>query len=361
MRMLVHGLAGTEKGGIEVFILSMSSHMSDEVVFDYVIEQSKKKPSIVIPGNGETLTISPKKRMLSNLIDWCKLLKSRRGIDSLVYFNWYSMTWLFPAIIARFYRYKVIIHAHNNKLHDCGFLQKLMHNLNRQVQKALKITRLTNSVLSAKFFFDNCPSTLVYNAIDIQRFTYNEEIREKMRTELGVSERNVYGFSGRISYQKNPLFLMDVFYEIKKRDNNAYFIVCGDGELIQKTKTKAEELNLDILFAGSVKNMEDYYQAMDCYILPSRFEGLGIVLIEAQCSGLPCITSKDVVPEIAKATDLLHFVTLNDNAHEWAEMSIALAKNKTNRNVYSEVLKKSRFNISVESEYLKSILLGVDL
>lgn len=356
MRLLVHGLAGYTKGGIETFVLGMAEHMSDEIVFDYVIEKDRDGGIAIMPGNGESLMIEPKRRMLFNLIDWFKLLKTRKNIDSAVYFNWYSMAWLFPAMIARVLGYRVIIHAHNNNLHNCGLLQRTMHAVNRQVQKFMKITRLTNSELSAKFFFGNKPAKMICNAIDTTRFAFNENVRNRVRKEYKIEDKHVYGFAGRIAYQKNPLFLMDIFSEIKKIDAEAVFLVCGDGDLMEETKKKATNLGIEVIFVGSVPNVQDYYQAMDVFILPSRFEGLGIVLIEAQCCGLPCVASADVIPQNAKVTDLVEFVKLDDNLMKWAMCARHYAVSEQARSEYCRVLSMSSFDILIESIHLQNVL-----
>lgn len=352
MRLLVHGLAGHSKGGIETFVLNMAEHMSDDIVFDYVIE--REKAEVKMPGKGDTLIIEPKRQMLANLNSWSKILEERRDIDSAVYFNWYSMAWIFPAIMARSKGYKVIIHAHNSNLHNCGFLQRTVHAVNRQIQKLMKITRLTNSELSERFFFGNKPAEMIYNAIDTDRFAFNKEVRDRIRKDLNIENKQVYGFAGRISYEKNPLFLMDVFKEIQKRNSEAVFLVCGDGDLMEETKARAHENGLSVLFVGFVSNVQDYYQAMDVFVLPSRFEGLGIVLIEAQCCGLSCVASADVIPGLAKATELVEFVPLNDNPDEWAEK--AMGFKQVDRSHFADLIRNSRFNILVEAKRLEDTL-----
>ena len=358
MRLLVHGLAGYTKGGIETFVIVMAEHMSDDVVFDYVIEKDGTGDSVKMPGKGDTLMIEPKRHMFANLRSWSKLLKERKSIDDAVYFNWYSMAWLFPAMIARAKGYKVIIHAHNNNLHNCGFLQKSLHAISRQVQKCMKITRLTNSELSARFFFGNKPAQMVYNAIDTDRFAFRQNTRDQIRAELNISDKHVYGFAGRIAYQKNPLFLMDVFSEISKKDPDAAFLVCGDGDMMEETKEKAGSLGIDVIFAGSVPNVQDYYQAMDVFMLPSRFEGLGIVLIEAQCAGLPCVVSAEVIPKEAKVTDIVEYIPLNNNPEEWADNAINLCHqfSSSDRVSYKNKVQNTRFNILLESKELEKIL-----
>ena len=218
----------------------------------------------------------------------------------------------------------------------------------------MNITRLTNSELSAKFFFGNKPAKMVYNAIDTARFAFNEDVRNRIRKEYKIENKRVYGFAGRIAYQKNPLFLMEIFSEIKKIDAEAAFLVCGDGDLMEQTKKKAADLGIEAIFVGSVPNVQDYYQAMDVFILPSRFEGLGIVLIEAQCCGLPCVASANVIPQDAKVTDLVEFVKLADNSVEWAE--IAKKMMLRDREQYANTIIESNFNIVKESSRLKNIL-----
>lgn len=354
MRILVHGLAGCTKGGIETFILGMAEHISDSITFDYVLEKDASKIKTKMPGKGATFYIAPKLKALANLICWNKLLKDRKGIDSAVYFNWYSMAWLFPAIIARIRGYRVIIHAHNNKLHNCGLIQHSLHLINRQIQKFMNIERLTNSELSAVFFFGNKPATIVYNAIDTAKFAYNESVRNQIRNKLKIQDKHVYGFSGRITYQKNPLFLIEIFNKINEIDSKAAFLVCGDGDMLDQTRNKAEYYGLKVIFTGFVTNVEDYYQAMDVFILPSKFEGLGIVLIEAQCSGLPCIASSDVIPINAKVTDLVKFVKLNKAPIIWAKSAIGF--DAVNREKYASIIMQSNFNILNESTIFKKIL-----
>lgn len=356
MRLLVHGLAGYTKGGIETFVLGMAEHMSGNVIFDYIIEKDETGKSVQMLGKGDTLIIDPKRHMFANLKSWSKILKERKNVDSAVYFNWYSMAWLFPAIMAKAKGYKVIIHAHNNNLHNCGFFQRSLHAVNRQVQKCMKITRLTNSELSAEFFFGNMPAQMIYNAIDTERFAFDQEIRDKIRKELDVEGKHVYGFAGRIAYQKNPLFLLDVFNEVSKIDKEAAFLVCGDGDLMDETRSKAEKLGLEIIFQGSVPNVQDYYQAMDMFVLPSRFEGLGIVLIEAQCCGLPCIASADVIPQDARVTELVEFVPLKENPEEWANKAVKDRQKGKNRRTYAHIIQGTRYNINREAKELEKIL-----
>lgn len=357
MRVLVHGLASYAKGGIETFILEMAKYMNNDITFDYVFEE-KNTLDEKYDVEGDSLFIEPKKHMFSNLKSWNKLLNMRKEIDQVVYFNWYSMAWLFPALMARMKGYRVIIHAHNNNLHNCGILQRILHIIGRNLQKKMNITRLTNSDLSARFFFGNKKAELIYNAIDTTKFTFDNNVRNQIRDELCIQDKHVYGFAGRIAYQKNPLFLIDIFRKIKEKDDKAILLVCGTGELLNEMKTKASNLGLDVLFIGNVKNIQDYYQAMDVFVLPSRFEGLGIVLIEAQTSGLPCVASENVIPKEAKITELLDFVPIEKGAEKWAEVCISKFNNSNqNRETFSTIVQNTQFEIRKEAPRLEKILI----
>ena len=118
------------------------------------------------------------------------------------------------------------------------------------------------------------------------------------------------------------------------------------------------ENSIGTLFLGNQKEIEKYYNAMDVFILPSRYEGLGIVLIEAQSTGLKCITSADVVPIEAKATDLLEYVSLNENEEYWAQKCINafIESKEINRQKYSNEIEQSRYNIKIEAGHLAEIL-----
>ena len=361
MRVLVYGLSSDKLGGIETFLLNMNRFMSDDMIFDYVVEgTSTIHQAAIQEKGGDVYFISPKRNMLQNIRDWKKLLKEYRKTSQVVYFNMFSLAWSVPIYIAQKYGYRVIVHAHNNNLHNCGLVLKSMHVVNRFLLQHTGIVRFTNSDLSAKFFFGKKKAEMIYNAIDTERFAFQPDIREKMRRELEIQDKHVYGFSGRIAYQKNPLFLMEIFAEIAKLDAESTFLVCGDGDLMEQTKQKAEELGIRVRFLGNVLNVQDYYQAMDCFILPSRFEGLGIVLIEAQCSGLACLSSADVVPVDAKVTDLLDYISLNDTAEKWAELCVRkVAMNHNNLRRYNVQVSSSSFEIRKEADRLEGILRGL--
>lgn len=364
MRVLTYGLSADKMGGIETFLLNMNKHMSDACVFDYVIERNEKMGNSTIhqaaidEKGGRTYYIAPKNDVFQCLMNWKQLLKIHGNDYNAVYFNVYSMSWFAPMIVCKNRGMKVFIHAHNNMLHDCGTVIKVLHRVGRAVISRMDIVRLTNSDLSSRFIFgDIRRETLIYNAISLDRFGYNSATRDKLRTELKLTGKHVYGFTGRIMYQKNPLQLIEIFDAIQKKDDLALLLVAGDGDLMDSVKSLVKEKDLveKVILLGNVRNVEDYYQAMDVFLLPSRFEGLGIVLIEAQAAGLPCITSAHVVPREAKITELLEYLPL-DQTEEWAKLAVEMAQYEYKREKYKSIIENSSFNIEREAQRLEKLL-----
>lgn len=164
---------------------------------------------------------------------------------------------------------------------------------------------------------------ILHNAIDLEKFKYNSKKREKIRMDYSLSEKTVVmGHIGRFMQQKNHSFLIDIFNEFHKINKNSKLMLVGTGELESEIKNKAKELKLidDIIFVGFKENANDYIQAFDLFVFPSLFEGLGIVLIEAQASGLPCFASKYVIPEEAKILKSFKSISLDVNPKEWANI-----------------------------------------
>ena len=122
------------------------------------------------------------------------------------------------------------------------------------------------------------------------------------------------------TYQKNHDFLLDIFKETLKRKPNACLLLIGDGELRKDIVSKAERLNIrdKIVFLGTINNVPDYLNVMDVFVLPSRFEGLGIVYVEAQANGLRCFATKDVVPNEANICNMITYLSKDKSAKEWS-------------------------------------------
>lgn len=158
------------------------------------------------------------------------------------------------------------------------------------------------------------------NGIEVDRFLYNEDAARQTRLRLGLGDGLVFGHVGRFTQQKNHAFLIEIFAELARRQPGARLLLAGQGPLMPQAEEQAARLGLSesIVFAGIQRDTPGLYSAMDCFLLPSLFEGFPVVLVEAQAAGLPCFVSSEVSPEAA-LTDSLHFLPLSLGASGWAD------------------------------------------
>lgn len=160
------------------------------------------------------------------------------------------------------------------------------------------------------------------NVVETSAFRLDRDVREKTRTRLGIADGCfVVGQVGRFHPQKNHAFGLEVFKEIRAAFPRSTLLLVGDGPLRADIKRRAEELGVAdaVIMTGVVPNVGDYVQAMDALLFPSVYEGLGLVLVEAQTSGLHCFASKGRVPEEGNVAGLVHYIALEKGARHWAE------------------------------------------
>ncbi len=169
--------------------------------------------------------------------------------------------------------------------------------------------------------------TIMPNAIDTMEFRPRGQVREEIRKKCKIDDKFVIGHVGRFHYAKNHEFLMDVFVEITKQKENAVLMLLGDGPLLDETKQKAKQLGVSdkVLFMGNCSPVAPYYQAFDCFLFPSRFEGMPGTVVEAQAAEITCLISDSITKQV-KATDLVHFYPLKKTAKEWADEVLYLVE-----------------------------------
>lgn len=214
---------------------------------------------------------------------------------------------------------KVIVHAHTTYV-DVADDERRAELLRRHeaVKEALTPELATDywacSRKAAEWLFGDRISgvRIMKNAFEVDRFRFNPGKRAEVRERLGLGESLVLGTVGRLSYQKNHAFLVDMFAEFHQRHPKSKLVIVGDGELRSALERQIAGLRLegDVLLTGWRTDAEAYLQAMDVFLLPSRFEGLGIAVLEAAASGLPCVVSEQV-PEEAVVSESIRRIPLS--------------------------------------------------
>ncbi len=165
---------------------------------------------------------------------------------------------------------------------------------------------------------------MLNNAVDASAYTYNPAKRTEMRLQLELTDELAVGHVGRFNQQKNHPFLLEIFAALLKKEPNAVLLLVGGGTDMQRIQAKAQTLGVaeKVRFLGVRSDVTDLMQAMDVFVFPSLYEGLGIALIEAQAAGLPCVVS-DTIPHEAYLTDLVDSESLSAPAEKWAEKILA--------------------------------------
>lgn len=256
----------------------------------------------------------------------------------------------------------LITHSHATKFSD----KRISALRNRVLCLPIKQTaniylacsKAAGITVYGKRFVESGKVKVINNAINIEKFKFNNDTRDKFRKELHINNKFVIGHVGRFNEQKNHIFLLKIFFELKKKKPSSQLMLIGDGPLFEYIQNKVKTLGIEdsVMFLGRKENVQDYFQAMDSFILPSLFEGLPVAGVEAQASGLPTIMSNNITKEVGLAK--YSYISLNESAEYWASKIISMDRNENRLSSYTEVI-KSGFDIRDESKKLENLYLNL--
>jgi glycosyltransferase involved in cell wall biosynthesis len=201
---------------------------------------------------------------------------------------------------------------------------------------------------------------ILKNAIEIDKFMFDKNIRINIRKKLNLGGKYVVGHIGRFHPQKNHEFVIDVFNRFKKEKDNAVLILVGEGPKRRNIQDKVEKLGLSdsVIFLGVRSDVNEIFQGMDVFLFPSKYEGLGIVVIEAQATGLQCIVSENI-PEEAVITDLVTKLPLEIPVNEWVKFMLgSIYYREINRQKYNELIRMNGYEVKSTSLELESFYLS---
>lgn len=258
---------------------------------------------------------------------------------------------------------KRIIHSHNSQNMD-NLLRKIVHVANRQRIQNVATDFWACSNDAAKWFYKEellSNVVIIKNAIELDRVKFSEEKRNTVREKYDIKNKFVIGNVGRLHFQKNQMFALDIMKCLLDKMPNCVLMLVGQGEDEQKLKQHARDLNIEdkIIFTGVQNDVGAYLSAFDLFLFPSLFEGLSIAGLEAQVNGLPVISSYGVIPEELKLTENFRFKRLADGAESWADKIFNMSKNpeRTDLKVIEENFTEAGFNIETEVERLEELLM----
>lgn len=216
-----------------------------------------------------------------------------------------------------------------------------------------------SSLAGEWLFGKNEEFKVINNSIDSEKYTFDEKSRIRMRKELNVEGNFVIGHIGRFNKQKNHSFILKVFQRVLIEKPNSILVLVGEGDLKPTIMKKSQELGIynNIIFTGVRKDIPQLLHAMDLFLFPSIYEGLGIVAVEAQAAGLPTIVSEEI-PKEAFLTNLIQKVDLNTSVDTWADKILEFSYGYDRKDTSQEIMAND-YDIKSTADWLEKFYLNV--
>ena len=292
-----------------------------------------------------------KKTPLKYLYNLFQLLKREKY--EVIHVNGNSATMVLELFIACFCKIPIrIAHGHTTRsnypiIHKC-----LSPFFKKTYTDAIATSKATGDWLYGSNYI------VLNNAIDVRHYQYSKYTREKLREQMGLTDKFVVGNVGKLNEPKNHRFLIKIFKEIYKKREDAILVIAGGGELEEQLKKQCRESDLEneVIFLGMMNDVSEILQIFDVFVFTSIFEGLGMALIEAQAAGLECVSS-DTVPIESKVSEHVHYLSLNKEPTYWAKK--ILEYSVYDRESYSKeaekTIQKSGYDIKYEAVALERL------
>lgn len=331
IRIFIVGFSD-DRGGVEAYISNLNDsldHTKFEVIYCL--------PEMTIDGR---VWVAPKNRhnYLAYKRFWHKFFKCNKF--DVIYYNTCDIVSVDMLKFAKAANIPIrIIHSHNTNVQQkLRLIHKFTEKYNRKHIEDYATHLFACSEEAGEWMFGDKHFTVLKNGIDISKYQYSDEKRESCRKYLETKKQKVIGCVGRLDPQKNPLFTLKIMEAVKEIDSDNAFVFVGDGELRGALSVEIKKLQLDscVHLLGNRNDVNEWYSAFDCLLMPSLFEGFPFVLVEAQAAGLPCVVSS-AVSEDTNLTGLVEFVGLDDSIETWAS-TILNACEKSRKDTTKELI-----------------------
>lgn len=341
-------------GGVSKFSIEVSKNI-DKTKYDVdivTLDDSREYYDRELKKNGgKRVSICKNKDgnkgLIAANINFYKLLKKEKY--DVLYYNtsspWEIVKYIVPMWLSR--PKNVIIHSHNSDTLTHNIVRFVASKISRIIINGIVDYRLACSDKAAEWIFgENREFIQINNGIEVEKYAFNENVRNKIRSEYGFSKETlVFGNVGRIEGQKNPVYLVDIFEAIHKLNEKSVLMLVGNGNMTNEIKSYVKRKGLEqaVIFTGPKNNANELYQAFDGFLLPSLFEGLPIAGVEAQTAGLLCFFS-DTISRKADITGNVRFLSIEKSPEEWAKTVILELENYSRKD-QSEAVKRAHFDI----------------
>ena len=354
-------------GGIETYLIEQFRHLDkNKIDYDFVNITGEYsicyEDEILASGSKIFKVVSRHKNPLLHYWQWFNILLQNKGVYDVIVLNTNSLEYVFPLVLGKVFGIPVrVIHSHNSGFENKqGLARRLLVGMNKKLLAWSANLRFACSQFAGKWMFQDNPYHVIYNAIDIHKYDANSIDREETREALGLHTELTLLHVGRFSYQKNHSFLLDIFKEVHAIQPNSVLLLVGDtteeSEFLTEVKRKIKDYGLEnsVRLLGRRDDVNKIMQAADVLVMPSFFEGLTVVGIEAQASDLPLLLSDTVTKELGLLPST-QFISLEAGPTVWAEA--VLNSKQHNRQSRYEELKAAGYDIENETERVEKLLL----
>lgn len=347
-----------QAGGLESLIMNIYRKIDrNKVQFDFIVHYKEKKhfDNEIENLGGKIYRFSLREDY--NLIRYIKDLDAffKKNKEYKVIHCHMSSIGFLIFLIAKKNGVKVrIAHSHNS-----ATPKNLKGALIRLLMLPYKYFSTINyacSYESGRYLYNKKTFEIIQNGIDLEKYKFNYKVRNEIRAELNIDDEFIVGHVGRFNIQKNHKYLINMFSELIKVNPKCKLLLIGDGELNSDIKRQISQLGIsdNVIMLGVRDDIHKLYQAMDCFCLPSISEGLPLVGVEAQASGLPCYFSDTITKELA-LTDNIQFLDLSRDYKNWIENIINNSQYELeNRYKSFEVIENTNFNIYKLANYMEN-------
>lgn len=324
MKRMLHIVGGMYPGGLENFIMNIYRNLDrDEVQFDVIVHSIREGDyTKEIESLGGKVYLAPRKSRhpISNFFTILKIVKQNKYEVVIRHSdNAFPVVDLMAAMLGG--AKKRIYQSHSSNSSHAG-----LHKFFRLFMGSVVTHRFACSENAGKWMFKNRDFSVIKNAIDVEKYGYNEAVREDIRKEWKMEDKVVYSHVGIYMHAKNHLFLVEFFAEIKKLQPNAKLLLIGEGDLRSRIEGKVKELHLekDVILTGIRNDVPQLLQMTDVFLFPSVYEGLPLSVIEAQSAGLPCLISDRITKEVVVTNQVVQ-LGLEEPKEIWTKEAIRLS------------------------------------
>lgn len=374
---VLHVLGGTSLGGAESRIMDLYRHIDrSRVQFDFLVhsDEQPRKPQFYdgeIEEMGGHIYVLPKMKLYNYIAYRKAIVKFFQAHHEFVAVHGHmtSTAGIYLPIAKKYGIPRTIAHARSAGVDKGlkGFATRILRlGLAGKAEDCFACSKEAAISVFGQKAYDRGRVTLFPNAIDSDKFAFNRELRESIRGELKLEDKFVVGHVGRFHYSKNHEYLIRVFAAFCEKcrqqgEPEAMLLLLGEGALMEQTKELCRELGVEknAIFAGNHGNVEAYYNAMDFFCFPSRFEGLPGTVVEAQVSGLPCLVSDRVTGEVG-ITKLVCYESIDESPERWVDIMLEKAMHMDERRSYAKEIAEAGFDVKKQAQKLQEYYLGLN-